>query len=83
MCSHTHTHKCTPTHKCTQTNKNMQINAKKHTHLLYSSNSKYSRVSEFLCFHVRKYLSAVPIHNEYQETLVNQVNFFKHSLPMV
>jgi hypothetical protein len=38
---------------------------------------------KFGAFMKEKYLSAVPILNEYEETLLKQVNFFKHSLPMV
>jgi hypothetical protein len=37
----------------------------------------------FWAFILEKYLSAVPILNEYLETLVNDVNFFKLSLLVV
>jgi hypothetical protein len=44
-------------------------------------NIKCSGARGFLGFHLSKVFSAAPIHNEHQETLETQGNFFKHSLP--
>jgi len=80
--THTQTHTHTHTHTHTRTEAHKEKYTITHTHNHCSSKSNHSGVIEFLKTSCKKkYLSAVAICSEYQETLENQDNFFQLSFP--